>query len=102
MIERGPVLLLLGTFAAPSLLTHTPKAYISGNAFSVLTGPDALLQTVYDDDASPLQAIAFDEASGWIATCTGEVVRLYQPFGQHEDALKVYICPRCPGKGDEA
>ncbi len=65
------------------------KAYISGNAFSILTGPETLLQTVYDDDVSPLQAIAFDEASGWIATCTGDVVRLYQPFGQHEDALKV-------------
>ncbi len=65
------------------------QAYISGNAFTILTGPQSLLQTVYDDDESPLVAIAFDEASGKIAACTLESVRVYKPFGRDEDALRV-------------
>jgi hypothetical protein len=55
----------------------------------VLTGPDAILQTIYDDDEAELEAIAFDESSGKIATCVGNSVRVYKPYGQGEDALKV-------------
>lgn len=68
---------------------HSPQAYITGNAFAILSNPDTLLQTVYDDDDEPLVAIAFDEASGKIAACTPRVVRTYKPFGQQDDALKV-------------
>ncbi|KAJ4307103.1 regulator of (H+)-ATPase in vacuolar membrane [Collariella sp. IMI 366227] len=43
-------------------------AYITGSALSILSDPerqpDALLQTVYDDDPEPLQSVALDEASG--------------------------------------
>ncbi|KAG9233033.1 WD repeat protein-like protein [Amylocarpus encephaloides] len=63
-------------------------AYISGNAFVVLTGPDAILQTIYDDDDTELDAITIDEASGKIATCAGNTVRVYRPYGQDEGALK--------------
>ncbi|KAK4248662.1 RAVE protein 1 C terminal-domain-containing protein [Corynascus novoguineensis] len=56
-------------------------AYITGNALVILGAPDELLQTVYDDDTEPLQAIALDEASGKIAVCTRHVVRVYQPLG---------------------
>lgn len=55
----------------------------------MLTGPDSILQTIYDDDEQPLEAIALDTASGKIATCAGSNVRVYKPYGQGEDALKV-------------
>ncbi|KFX96352.1 hypothetical protein O988_05364 [Pseudogymnoascus sp. VKM F-3808] len=63
-------------------------AYITGNAFVVLEPPTTLIQTVYDEDPSFLIAIAFDEATGKIATCTERSVRIYQPYGQNEGALK--------------
>jgi hypothetical protein len=47
------------------------------------------LQTIYDDDEAHLEAIAIDEASGKIATCAGSNIRVYKPYGQGEDALKV-------------
>ncbi len=71
------------------LLTSTTQAYITGNAFVVLTGPESILQTIYDDDEEDLEAIAIDESSGKIATCTTTSVRVYKPYGQGEDALKV-------------
>jgi cytosine/adenosine deaminase-related metal-dependent hydrolase len=55
----------------------------------VLTGPDSILQTIYDDDDEELEAIAIDEASGKIATCARSNIRVYKPYGQGEDALKV-------------
>ncbi|TIC97346.1 Regulator of V-ATPase in vacuolar membrane protein 1 [Colletotrichum higginsianum] len=64
------------------------NVYITGSAFTILTDSDTVLQTIYDDDPSHLQAVAFDESSGKIATCTKSVVRVYRPFGQPEDALK--------------
>ncbi|TQN71820.1 Regulator of V-ATPase in vacuolar membrane protein 1 [Colletotrichum shisoi] len=64
------------------------NVYITGSAFTILTDPDTVLQTIYDDDPSHLQAAAFDESSGKIATCTKSVVRVYRPFGQPEDAPK--------------
>lgn len=63
-------------------------AYITGNAFAILSDHQTLLQTVYDDDESPLRAIAFDEASGKIATATDGHVRIYKPFGLEDDALR--------------
>jgi hypothetical protein len=65
------------------------QAYITGNAFVVLENPTAPLQTVYDEDTSFLVAIAIDEATGKIATCTENAVRVYSPYGQDEGALKV-------------
>lgn len=55
----------------------------------ILRSYDTIIQTIYDDDDSPLDAIAFDEAYGKIASCTGHVVRIYKPYGQNEQALKV-------------
>ncbi|TVY58160.1 Regulator of V-ATPase in vacuolar membrane protein 1 [Lachnellula cervina] len=66
----------------------TPIPGYLRNAFVVLTGPDSILQTIYDDDDAQLEAIAIDEASGKIATCAGSNVRVYKPYGQGEDALK--------------
>ncbi|KAK4242182.1 RAVE protein 1 C terminal-domain-containing protein [Achaetomium macrosporum] len=57
-------------------------AYITGNALAILgdAAPDErLLQTIYDDDPAPLQAVALDEASGKIAVCTRRAVRVYRP-----------------------
>jgi hypothetical protein len=72
------------------VLTFSPlQAYITGNAFVILGSPDTILQTVYDDDDTPLDAIAVDEVSGKIASCAGHVVRVYRPYGQAEDSLKV-------------
>lgn len=67
------------------------QAYISGNAFVVLSNPNTILQTIYDDSAEHLEAIAIDEASGKIATCTGATIRVYKPYGREEDALQVRL-----------
>ncbi|KAK1674277.1 WD repeat domain-containing protein [Colletotrichum godetiae] len=64
------------------------NVYITGSAFTILGDADTILQTVYDDDPSHLQAVAFDESSGKVATCTESVIRVYKPFGQTENALK--------------
>ncbi|KAH7146567.1 RAVE protein 1 C terminal-domain-containing protein [Dactylonectria macrodidyma] len=68
--------------------TRHINAYITGSAFAILDGSHGVLQTIYDDDPQPLEAIAFDEASGKIATCTLTQIRVYRPFGSREDALK--------------
>lgn len=65
------------------------QSYVTGNAFVILGSSDTILQTVYDDDETELEAIAIDEASGKVATCTSNHVRIYKPYGQGEDALKV-------------
>jgi hypothetical protein len=70
-------------------LTTYLQAYITGNAFVILSGHDTILQTIYDDDETFLEGIALDEASGKIATCTAKDVRIYKPYGEGEDALKV-------------
>jgi hypothetical protein len=67
------------------------QAYISGNAFVVLSNPTTILQTIYDDAEQHLEAIAIDEASGKIATCTRSTIRVYKPYGQEEDALQVRV-----------
>ncbi|KAI6751274.1 hypothetical protein HG530_014188 [Fusarium avenaceum] len=64
------------------------NVYITGGAFAILEGSHTILQTVYDEGEQPLEAIAFDEATGKIATCTLAQVRVYRPFGSREDALK--------------
>ncbi|WKT49007.1 WD40/YVTN repeat-like-containing domain superfamily [Fusarium oxysporum f. sp. vasinfectum] len=64
------------------------NVYITGSAFAILEGSHGILQTVYDEGEQPLEAIAFDEATGKIATCTLTQVRLYKPFGSREDTLK--------------
>ncbi|KAG4282678.1 hypothetical protein FPRO06_09351 [Fusarium proliferatum] len=64
------------------------NVYITGSAFAILEGSHGILQTVYDEGEQPLEAIAFDEATGKIATCTLTQVRVYKPFGSREDTLK--------------
>lgn len=54
--------------------------YISGNALAILSDPETILQTIYDDDERTLESVAFDEYSGKIAACTGSTVRIYRPF----------------------
>lgn len=70
------------------------QAYVTGNAFVVLRSHDAILQTVYDGNETPLDAIAIDEVSGKIAICAGHVIRLYKPYGQVEDLLQVCLVTR--------
>ncbi|KAL2759507.1 hypothetical protein ACRALDRAFT_1060442 [Sodiomyces alcalophilus JCM 7366] len=60
--------------------TKAYNVYATGNAFAVLTEPNVLIQTVYEDDDSVLLAVAFDESSGKIATSTKSVVRVYKPL----------------------
>jgi hypothetical protein len=54
--------------------------YISGSALTILSDPETILQTIYDDDERKLEAVAFDEFSGKIAACTGSTIRIYKPF----------------------
>ncbi|KID88761.1 WD repeat protein [Metarhizium guizhouense ARSEF 977] len=65
------------------------NVYISGSAFTILDGVYRILQTVYDDDNEQhLDAIAIDESSGKIATCTAEQVRIYRPLILQDDNRK--------------
>jgi hypothetical protein len=66
-----------------------PQVYAAGNAFTILSGAHSIYQTVYDDDETPLEAVAFDESTGKIATCTATQVRVYKPLGLQDNALKV-------------
>ncbi|UNI19732.1 regulator of (H+)-ATPase in vacuolar membrane, variant 2 [Purpureocillium takamizusanense] len=55
------------------------NAYISGSAFTILDGSQAIVQTIYDnDDKRELEAIALDEISGNIAVSTAKQVRIYK------------------------
>ena len=65
------------------------KAYISGNALVILSGPHTLIQTIYGDELLALESVAVDETSGKIAVCTTEEVHIYKPYGKKEGALKV-------------
>ena len=65
------------------------KVYISGNGIVILGGPHDLIQTIYHDEQSELEAVAIDEATGKIATCTSKEVMIYNPYGREEGALKV-------------
>ncbi|KAL1897565.1 regulator of (H+)-ATPase in vacuolar membrane [Ceratocystis pirilliformis] len=56
--------------------------YITGNAFTILDDAQNILQTIYDDDDSELEAVAFDEILGKIATCTRSRARIYVPDNQ--------------------
>ena len=72
-----------------STLTGRFQVYISGNALVILSGPHQLLQTIYHDDTEIFGAVAIDEETGKIATCSGVNIHIYKPYGQNEDALKV-------------
>ncbi|CAJ2511065.1 Uu.00g066900.m01.CDS01 [Anthostomella pinea] len=62
--------------------------YISGNALAILSDPENILQTIYDDDERTLEAVSFDECSGKIAACTDTTIRVYRPLGHADDSLK--------------
>ncbi|KAI0484638.1 RAVE protein 1 C terminal-domain-containing protein [Xylariaceae sp. FL0804] len=62
--------------------------YVTGNALAILSDPDTLLQTIYDDDERNLEAVSFDECSGKVATCTDATVRVYRPLDGADDSLK--------------
>lgn len=62
--------------------------YISGSALVILGGPHQLLQTIYNEEHSDLDAVAIDEASGKIATCSGDEVTVYKPYGRNEGVLR--------------
>lgn len=63
--------------------------YATGNALAILSDPDTIHQTIYDEDERNLEAVAFDEKSGKIAASTGATVRIYHPIDFDEDTLKV-------------
>ncbi len=65
------------------------KAYISGNALVILSGPHTLIQTLYNDQLLALEAVVIDEATGKIAICSLEEVYIFKPYGKKEGALKV-------------
>ncbi|KJZ72049.1 hypothetical protein HIM_08610 [Hirsutella minnesotensis 3608] len=63
------------------------NAYISGSAFAILQS-QTIVQTIYDDTEDQLQAIAFDEVSGKIATCTLKEARVYKPLRYDDGSVK--------------
>jgi hypothetical protein len=76
---------LVETFAADFC-----QAYVTGNGLAILSDHESLLQTIYDDDTQPLEAVAVDEVSGKIAVCTNAAVRVYSPLGEEEHDLRVW------------
>lgn len=62
---------------------------MSGNALIILDSPNHVLQTTYIDEESELEAVALDENTGKIATCSTRHIYVYQPYGQDEGAIKV-------------
>ena len=63
-------------------------AYISGNAAVISSGPHTVLQTLYIDAATPLQAITIEESTARIAICDGHSVYIYDPVGRDEGLLR--------------
>ena len=59
--------------------------YITGNALAILSDPETILQTIYDNDERRLEAVSFDECSGKIAACTDATVRIYRPLSHGDD-----------------
>ncbi|OTA97223.1 hypothetical protein M434DRAFT_392178 [Hypoxylon sp. CO27-5] len=59
--------------------------YITGNALAILSDPETILQTIYDDDERKLEAVSFDESSGKIAASTDATVRIYRPLSHGDD-----------------
>ncbi|KAI6086637.1 regulator of V-ATPase in vacuolar membrane protein [Hypoxylon rubiginosum] len=59
--------------------------YITGNALAILSDPETILQTIYDDDERNLDAVSFDESSGKIAACADATVRIYRPLSRGDD-----------------
>ncbi|KAF2706302.1 hypothetical protein K504DRAFT_459602 [Pleomassaria siparia CBS 279.74] len=62
--------------------------YISGNALIILDRPDHVLQTTYIEEETDLEAVALDEETGKIATCSTRNIYIYQPYGQDEGVVK--------------
>ncbi|KAL6709027.1 regulator of (H+)-ATPase in vacuolar membrane [Coniothyrium glycines] len=63
-------------------------AYISGNALVILDQPNHVLQTIYVDEEFELEAVALDQGTGKVATCSTQNIHVYQPYGQDEGAIK--------------
>ncbi|KAI0161190.1 regulator of V-ATPase in vacuolar membrane protein [Hypoxylon sp. FL1284] len=59
--------------------------YITGNALAILSGPQTIIQTIYDGDEQRLDAVSFDESSGKIATCADATVRIYRPLSRGDE-----------------
>ncbi|KAI2625439.1 regulator of V-ATPase in vacuolar membrane protein [Hypomontagnella submonticulosa] len=59
--------------------------YITGNALAILSDPETILQTIYDNDERKLEAVSFDECSGKIAASTDGTVRIYRPLNHGDD-----------------
>ncbi|XWX00980.1 hypothetical protein V2A60_009005 [Cordyceps javanica] len=78
----------LQSFATGSWANRHVNAYITGSALTILDDPQKVIQTVYDDNDDELLAIAFDDASGKIAVCTADSIRVYRPSVQPQDPLK--------------
>ena len=62
--------------------------YISGNSLLILTGPHQLIQTIHQDDDSPLDAVSIDRLTGKIAACNSNEVTVYHPYGKEEGLLR--------------
>ena len=62
--------------------------YISGSALVILGGPHQLLQTIYHDEHANLDGVVIDEETGKIATCSGNEVTVYKPYGENEGVLR--------------
>ncbi|KAL8801436.1 MAG: hypothetical protein Q9182_004453 [Xanthomendoza sp. 2 TL-2023] len=64
------------------------QVYISGDGLMILSGPDNLVQTIYQEDCDTLIAVAIDEVSGKIAVASSREIHVYRPYGKEDGLLK--------------
>ncbi|KAI9716290.1 MAG: regulator of (H+)-ATPase in vacuolar membrane [Chrysothrix sp. TS-e1954] len=67
---------------------HHLLAYVSSNALVILTGPNALVQSISHDNDRELTAVAIDAVSGKIAVSSREEAHIYRPIGHEVGTLK--------------
>ncbi|CAI6326249.1 unnamed protein product [Periconia digitata] len=60
-------------------------AYISGNALIILDSPNHVVQTIYIDQEDELEAVALDENTGKLATCSKKRAYIFEPYINDED-----------------
>jgi hypothetical protein len=57
----------------------------------VLDRPNHVIQTIYIDEESELEAVTIDSCIGKIAVCSMKNIYIYQPYGQDEGFVKVRL-----------
>lgn len=64
------------------------QVYLTGAALTILRGPNQLIQTIYHEDHSTLEAVVICETTGRIAVAEATKVHVYNAFAEQGSLLK--------------